>query len=623
MHGRCIGEKMRFLISNTLLLSTAGLLSSSVVAETVLQPVVVTASRYEQNLEDTLSSTTLITREDIEASNATTLEDLLSNVSGLDVKQSGAYGKTSSVYMRGTNSTHILTMVDGIKLYSATLGGTSFQHIPLSQIDRIEIVRGPRSGLYGSEAIGGVIQIFTRSGKTEPAANFSISQGSNNTSEISAGFSGRSDNLRYSLYASQFDTDGIDAKKHTTANDKDGYDQKSINTSLSYTINKEFEIDLKLLNSQGTTLYDGCYNVNLSSNSDNCHTDIEQQAASTKLKFTPEGVWDASLQIGLGKDLSDNFWEDTPNNTFITETTSINFQNNFQLSKNNVVIAGIDAIQDKVNASGYPTPNMTRDNQAVYVSWNGKSGAYSFTTSIRNDDNEQFGTHSTGTISAGYKFENEMNAFASYGTAFKAPSFNNLYFPGSENPDLIPEESETFEIGLKQKNDWGNWSLNIFNTKADNLITYELVDPINYIYKPFNTSKADITGIEVNIEKKIADWNVNLVTSYLEPLNKDAAQYNEILPSRTKQTTTLSANRQFGKLGFSVDLLHQGERAASSIYSTTLEAYSTLNLKLNYQFDKNLSIDTKLNNALDEEYELNKDYNTLGRTLFISMNYKM
>ena len=321
---------MRSIKTNPLLLSIAGLLSTSAVAETVLQPVVVTASRYEQNLDDTLSSTTLITRKDIEESNALTLEDLLSDVTGLDVKQSGAYGKTSSIYMRGTNSTHILTMIDGIKLHSATLGGTSFQHIPLSQIERIEIVRGPRSGLYGSEAVGGVIQIFTRSGKTKPAASFSIGQGSNNTSKINAGFSGRNDKLRYSLFASQFDTDGIDAKTHTTANDKDGYDRKSISSSLSYTFNKEYELDFKALNTQGTTLYDGCWQ---GAPSDNCYTDIEQQTVSTKLKFTPKGIWDASLQIGQSKDLSDNFFNDTPNNTFLTETTSISFQNNVKLSK--------------------------------------------------------------------------------------------------------------------------------------------------------------------------------------------------------------------------------------------------------------------------------------------------
>ena len=600
---------MRSLITNTLLLSTA------VIAETVLQPIVVTASRHEQNLDDTLSSTTLITREDIDASNATTLEELLSTVNGLDLKQSGAYGKTSSIYMRGTNSTHILTMIDGIKLYSATLGGTTFQHIPLSQIDRIEIVRGPRSGLYGSEAIGGVIQIFTRRGKTEPSANFSIGQGSNNTSEINAGFSGRSENLSYSLSASQFDTDGIDAKTHTTANDKDGYDQKSISTSLVYTFNAEYELDVNFLNAQGTNLYDGCFK---GTSSDNCETNIEEQTVSTKLTITPKGIWDANLLLGLSKDLSDNFWEDTPNNTFITETASISFQNNFQLSENNIIIAGIDGMQDKVNSTPYTTPNMTRDNKAVFIAWNGKSGAYSFDTSIRTDDNEQFGTHSTGTISAGYTFANEINAFASYGTAFKAPSFNNLYYPGSDNPDLVPEESVSIEVGLKQKNDWGNWSFSAYNTKIDNLILY-----LAPTWQPINIGKADITGLEATIERKVADWNIAFTTSLLEPLNKEANSYNNILPGRTKQSSTVSAQRQFDKLGFTASFLNQGVRFANTDNSTKLDSYTTLNLKLNYKLSKNLSVDAKLNNALDEDYTLNSGYNTLGRSVFISMNYKM
>ncbi|MCK5336435.1 MAG: TonB-dependent receptor, partial [Gammaproteobacteria bacterium] len=518
-------------------------------------------------------------------------------------------------YMRGTNSTHILTMIDGIKLHSATLGGTSFQHIPLSQIERIEIVRGPRSGLYGSEAVGGVIQIFTRSGKTKPAASFSIGQGSNNTSKINAGFSGRNDKLRYSLFASQFDTDGIDAKTHTTANDKDGYDRKSISSSLSYTFNKEYELDFKALNTQGTTLYDGCWQ---GAPSDNCYTDIEQQTVSTKLKFTPKGIWDASLQIGQSKDLSDNFFNDTPNNTFLTETTSISFQNNVKLSKNNLIIAGIDGLQDKVNSTPYTEPNKTRDNNAVFVSWKNKSGSYSFKSSLRTDDNEQFGLHSTGTVSAGYKFKNKVNAFASYGTAFKAPSFNNLYYPGSGDPDLLPEESESIELGLKQKNKQFNWELSIYNTQVKNLIVY--VAPA---YLPINVGKADITGLEITAGKKVSNWNLKVAATYLDPLNKDAADFDNILPGRTKQTTQLSANRQFGKLGFSATVLRQGIRFANADNSTKLDAYNTVDLKLDYKLSKHLTVDAKLNNAFDEDYVLNSGYNTLGRTVFVSMNYKM
>ena len=167
----------KFTTVNSLIFIALTSATSQSIANSIFEPVVVTANRYAQNVSNTLASTTVITRQDIEESTAISLDDLLSSVNGIDVKSSGSFGKSSSVFMRGTNSSHVLTMVDGVKLFSATGGSTAYQHIPLSQIERIEIVRGPRSGLYGSEAIGGVIQIFTRQGKKETASAIIIEQG--------------------------------------------------------------------------------------------------------------------------------------------------------------------------------------------------------------------------------------------------------------------------------------------------------------------------------------------------------------------------------------------------------------------------------------------------------------
>ena len=612
---------MRSIITNPLLLSIAGLLSTSAIAETVLQPVVVTASRYEQNLDDTLSSTTLITRKDIEESSASTLEDLLMSVSGLDVVQSGAYGKNSSIFMRGTNSNHVLTMINGVKTFSATTGGTAFQHIPLSQIERIEIVRGPRSGLYGSEAIGGVIQIFTRKGKIKPSANFNIEEGSNNTSKVDAGFSGRDGKFGYSLFASQFSTDGIDSISHTTQNDTDGYDKKSISTNLSYDFSKTVALDFNILDTQGTTLYDNCYNSIAMANSDNCYSDIEQQSVSTKIKLTPQGIWDASLQFGSSKDLNDNFWEDTPNNIYITEHYNINFQNNFQLSKNNLLVAGIDSTKDTVEATPYTVFDNTRDNQGVYASWKVKTGATTFKTSLRTDDNEQFGTHTTGTLSAGYQLANKIKAFASYGTAFKAPTFNELYFPFYGSPTLVPEESVSIEMGLRQKRDWGKWEVSLYNTTIDNLIAYD-----TNLFTANNISKAEIDGIEASVDMKISSWKIKLSSTFIDPINKDTTYYDNVLVKRAKYSNSIKASRQYGKTGIFISILNQGKRYTDNANTSALDAYTVVDLKLNYKVNKNITTAVKINNLFDEDYLLNGGfniYNTLGRTLFVTMSYKM
>lgn len=605
---------MRFIITKTLLLSIAALSSTSILAEATLEPIVVTASRYEQNLEDILSSTTLITRQDIEESNATSLEDLLMSVSGFDVIQSGPYGKNTSIFMRGTNSTHTLTLIDGIRIHSATTGSTAFQHLPLSQIERIEIVRGPMSSLYGSEAIGGVIQVFTREGHTKPTASFSIEQGSNNTSSIGAGLSGRKDKLGYSVYASQFSTDGIDAISHSTANDNDGYDKKSLSSNLSYKFNKAVSLDLKLLNAEGTTLYDNCPDAAWTP-SDNCYADFEQQSISTKVKFTPKGNWDSVLLIGSSKDFSDNFREDQANNTYITEVSNISFQNNFQLSKNNLIIAGMDSLIDTVLATPYTVYDKTRDNQGVFVSWKTKTGPTSFKTSIRNDDNEQFGSHVTGTLSAGYQFNKKVKTFATYGTAFKAPTFNQLYWPGYSNLNLLPEESESIEIGLKQKFNNGSIQFSIYNTKIDNLIV-----------SAANINKAEIDGIEVSTSMKLSDWKVKFATNLIEPINKDATDYGKILKNRAQHNTSINAVRYYGQTGVFVSVLNQGKRYTDSSNADVLDAYTVVDLKLNHKINKNITTDIKIKNIFDEDYLLNSGfntYNTLGRSIFVSLSYKM
>jgi len=605
---------MRSIFSKPLFIAIASLPATSVFAETAIDPIVVTASRHEQSLDDTLSSTTLITRKDIEESNASSLEDLLMSVSGFDVIQSGPYGKNTSIFMRGTNSTHTLTLIDGIRIHSATTGSTAFQHLPLSQIDRIEIVRGPVSSLYGSEAIGGVIQIFTRKGSKKSTAKFNIEEGSNNTSKVEAGFSGQKEKIGYSLYASHFSTDGIDAIKHTTANDNDGYDKKSLTTNLSYKFNKVAALDFKLLNAEGTTLYDNCYNSSFSQ-SDNCYADFEQQAISTKLKLTPKGIWDAVVLLGSSKDFSDNFWEDTTNNTYQTEVSNISLQNNFQISKNNLVIAGIDYVEDTVLATPYTVYDKTRDNQGTFVSWKSKAGATSFKTSVRNDDNEQFGSHVTGTLSAGYKVNKSLKTFITFGTAFKAPTFNQLYWPGYSNPNLLPEESESIEIGLKKKFKKSILQLSVYNTKIDNLIV-----------SATNINKAEIDGIEASTSMKLTDWKVKFSTNFIEPINKDATNYGKILKNRAQYNISMNAVRYYGKTGVFVSVLNQGKRYTDSANTTALDAYTVVDLKLNRKINKNITTDIKIKNIFDEEYLLNggfNTYNTLGRSVFVSLTYKM
>ncbi len=616
-------------LSKTLLIISTGLNSFNVFAEDqttddqTLNEVIVTANRYSQNADESLVSSTVITRVDIEKSNAQDLPALLSRVAGLDIRTSGSYGKATSSFMRGTNSSHLLTLVDGVKLYSATAGSAALQHIPLDQIERIEIVRGPRSSVYGSEAIGGVIQIFTRKGSAKASSSANVGYGSNNSKELSASFSGGTEKANFNLTASSFKTDGIDAIVHTTPNDNDAYNNDSVSASFDYQFNSSFAFRSSFMNAQGSTQYDNCFDSNFAS-SDNCSTDFTQQTFSNTLKITPEGMWDAEIQIGTSKDLNDSFFDNAENSSFNTKRDNAAFVNNLQFTENHLVILGIDYAKDDVNTSAYPanTPN-TRDNTGIFSAWNAQFNKVNLELNLRSDDNEQFGRHNTGSVAVGLTYTKRAQPFISYGTAFKAPTFNELYYPFFGSETLKPEESESFEIGLRGDYGTGNWSFSLYHTQIDNLISYD-----STIFLANNIDKSKITGAELVSNAHLLKWNINTTLSYTDAVNDSGANKGKQLVARAKETLSLSADRSIGNFNIGMALLAQSKRYQNSDNSASTAGYGVVDLSANYNFTSQFKLSLKLNNILDKDYALNKtfggaNYGTLGRNFFVNLSYQM
>ena len=584
-----------------------------------LNEVIVTANRYTQNIDESLVSSTVITREDIERSSSQDLPSLLSRVAGLDIRTSGSYGKASSAFMRGTNSSHLLTLIDGVKLYSATSGGTAFQHIPLDQIERIEIVRGPRSSVYGSEAIGGVIQIFTRKGnKTSASAN--VGYGSNSSKELSASFTGNTEKASFGLTASSFKTDGIDAIVHTAANDNDGYNNDSVSANFDYQFNSSFAFKSSFMNAQGTTLYDGCYS---GGSSDDCSTDFTQQVFSNTLKITPSGMWDAEIQLGTSRDLSDSFVNGAANSSFNTNSDNAAFINNLQISDEHLIVLGVDYAKDNVNTTAYTssTPE-SRDNTGLFAAWNGQFKQLNIELNIRNDDNEQFGKNSTGSVAIGHPITKKIQAFISYGTAFKAPTFNQLYYPFYGTATLIPEESDSTEIGVRGEYESGSWSFNVYQTNIDNLIATDS----NFTAQ--NIDKSQITGAELVSNTSLFKWNINTALSYTDPVNKSDKNNGKQLQARAKETLSVAADRNIGSYNVGISFLAQSKRYQKADNSTSTPGYGVVDLSADYNINSQFKLALKFNNILDKDYALNQnysgsDYSTLGRNFFINLSYQM
>ncbi|MDX1251196.1 MAG: TonB-dependent vitamin B12 receptor [Gammaproteobacteria bacterium] len=586
-----------------------------------LPPVIVTATRTAQTVDETLASVSVITRADIERRQAQSVPELLAGIAGVDVAAQGGWGKASSVFMRGTNSSHVLVLIDGIKADSATLGLAAFEHIPVSQIERIEIVRGPRSSLYGSEAIGGVIQIFTRKGREQSQVYAKAGVGSYQSQELSIGASGLREGTDYSISATSFKTDGFNVRQPTPGPfgvnelDKDGYRNDSLSLRLGHRFGSDTRIEGHLLRAQGNTKYDGPpFSPNQS--------DIVQQTAGVNLSSRLTSAWNTRLQFGDSRDEADNFTGGAFFSTFNSRRSTVSWQNDLSVASDQLLTLGVDWRDDK--ASGTTNYVKTsRDNTGIYLQHQAGFGKHDVLLGLRRDDNQAFGVHNTGNIAWGYEIDKALRITASYGTAFKTPTFNDLYFPDIGyyvgNPNLKPEESKSTEIGLRGSHTWGGWNASFYRTDIDQLIAY-VSDPVTFKGTMQNVNRARINGFDAGASTELAGWRLAANLSLLEPKDLDT---DKLLPRRAKQTIRFDADRQFGKAGVGLSWLAQGHRFDDTANNDRVAGYGILNLRAQYELSKKWTLRGKIDNVFDKQYQTVHTYNSPGRNVLISATYTL
>ncbi|MEP6907424.1 MAG: TonB-dependent vitamin B12 receptor, partial [Pseudoxanthomonas sp.] len=587
---------------------------------TDLDQVVVTGTRTEVALEDSLVPTQVIDREEIERTQARSLPELLKGRAGINLTNQGGAGKLTSVFLRGAESDHVLVLVDGVRIGSATAGLASFQDLPVDQIERIEIVRGPRSSLYGSEAIGGVIQIFTRTGGMGFSPHFRIGAGSNNLREASAGFSNRSERGWISAEGAYQETDGINACRgdgilfqgcFTDEPDDDGYRNVSVSLRGGINFTEALTLEGHLLNADADNEYDGSiFGGNEAENT--------QRVAGGKLTWNANDRVKLSLQAGRADDKSDAYYRDaaTPDlrtfvNTFDTQRDTAAVQADFTLAEGQLLTAGVDWQQDNITSTtGFSVDS--RDNTGAFVEYQGRFGAHQLQASVRNDDNEQFGNHVTGSAGWGLAFGDGFRLNASYGTGFKAPTFNDLYYPGSESPDLKPEQSKSLNLGVAQYKDTWNWTFNVFETRIDDLIVFVYLPP-TYQGVGLNVDEARIRGAEFTFGVQLAGFDISTQLSHIDPRNRSAGYEDNLLARRSRNTARVDVDRSFGD--FRVGLTGNGasHRYDNLANTVRLAGYGTLDLRLEYAFHPDWTLQARATNVFDREYETIAWYNQPGR----------
>lgn len=623
-------------------LLAAALLSSIAAAHAAdapdaLDPVIVTATRTATPLDEVLAPVTVITHEDIERLQPRNVQDLLAGLPGVVMANTGGIGQQTSLFMRGSNSSHTLVLVDGVRVGTVGAGLPAYEQLAVEQIDHIEVVRGPRSSLYGSDAIGGVIQIFTRHGQAgeAPTPSLSVTGGSHGYTAGQVGVSGGTTHGWYNASLGGQYTSGINACRigagtafkgcFTDEPDHDAY--RTYNGALSggYRWDDGTELTGSWLRSKGDIEYDGDYQ-NLTRRS--------QQVAGAKLAFDVLSAWRMSVSLGQNQDRADNYLNGADKGyydadfNYVTGADKLrvgylyskrnqgSWQNDFTLAPGQTLSAGVDYQQEKLS-SDTDYLKDTRNNTGVFALYQGVFGPHEIQLSARHDHNTQFGNHTTGSAAYGFRFDNGMKVTASYGTAFHAPTFNDEYYPyGVPTVNLKPEKSRTAEIGLSGRPGIWNWAVNAYQSQVDDLIGYDA----NFL--PVNVSKARLRGLEGQVGADVDGWHVRGYLTLQQPLDRDSGlEKDNLLARRPRRTGRVDLDKDLGALTLGGSVYASGYSYDDAANTTRLGGYTTADLRATWHMDDAWSVQGRVANVADKRYETAAYYNQLGRTYYVTVRF--
>lgn len=625
-------------MKKTTIASLIGLSISSPVfaAETInLNDVVVTATRTPQQREALIADATVIDAQEIERGGQTTLVELLQQQPGIEITNNGGAGKASGIFMRGTNSGHVVVLIDGVRVQSATTGTTTLENIPLNHIDRIEIIRGPASSLYGQDAIGGVIQLFTKKGESAPKFYANLGYGTYDTTLAEAGLRGKLQDTSYTFNISANTTNGFSSldTNNPNLNDNDGYRNLATSGSLAHIIAENHELGVNFMHSKGLSRYDNRFNIAPFGAFDptfSDHVKLEQHTYSVFSKNQITDNWKSILRAGQGYDEMVNYAALGP---FVTESRSLfrtkqnqfSWQNDIQLPLGTLTLM-YDRLEEKVKSTTDFNAKK-RTNEGYVASYIANIDSHTIHANLREDHNSSFGNNTTGGLGYGYAFNHNWRVTASYGSAFKAPTFNDLYFPDffgfpTSNPDLKPEKSDNIETSLRYQDSNTAASVTLYENKIRNLIN---LDAITYV--PFNINKAKIQGATLTARHQWNNWEINGNADIQSPRDEET---DNLLVRRANRHGKLGVSYSWQDWRFGAEAISSSTRYNDSANDFRMGGYTIFNLTAQYKINPDWSIQARANNVFDKNYRLALDgnpattgfaYNTPGANLFINVRY--
>ena len=573
-----------------------------------LSETVVTATRTAQPLSDLVADVSIVDRDSIERSGATGLGDLLARLPGVEMSRNGGPGTTTSLFLRGAESRFTAVYIDGVRMDSQSTGGAAWESIPLGLIDRIEVLRGPAGAVYGSDALGGVIQIFTKRGEKGFAPFVSVGVGNRGTTKLEAGVSGASGTVDYALGLLRDESDGFNARPIAGQNpDKDGYRNTAGNARVGVQLNSVHRLEGTLMVGDTNSGYDS----GLGKDDRNLHT-------MHALGLHWQAQWSSAYKTKFSVTDSRDEYETKPS-VYLSDTRlrGYLFQNEWREGAH-LVTAALERREDRLENNPI---DRSRSQNGVALGYGYNAGGHTVQVNVRHDEDSEFGGKGTGSVAYGYAITPQWRATASVGTAFRAPT---LYQRFSQYgvASLRPESARNAELGLRYAQGDSSFSAVAYRNRVTNLISFVDASACSPLQTQgcYANTRAEYKGVTLAASHRLGPVQLRGSLDLQRPRDLDTGKQ---LARRAKHHGTFGADTVVAGWTLGAEVQASGRRYDYDTVGNTyvLGGYTLVNLYASTRIARDYTLLARVDNLADKDYQLVRNYATAGRTLFVGLKW--